>query len=198
MPTNQQEIMKEFTDSNAIRRGHFVLSSGKHSDTYVQCALLLKDTQRSTRVCGMLVDNLKKTIDCSLIDLVIAPALGGVIVGYEVARLLRKDSMFCERVAGSLALRRDFKILAGMRLLLVDDVFTTGRSSMEIVECVENFGAEIFAQAVLVDRSRGMIDMPFPLISLIKMDYATYDASNLPQELAGIAQTKPGSRDIKS
>jgi orotate phosphoribosyltransferase len=195
---DQQEIMKEFADSNAIRRGHFVLSSGKHSDTYVQCALLLQNTQRSTRVCGMLVDDLKKAVDCNLIDLVIAPALGGVIVGYEIARLLHKDSIFCERVATNLTLRRDFEILAGMRLLLVDDVFTTGKSSMEVAECVGNFGAEIIAQAVLVDRSKSMIDMPFPLISLIKMDYSTYDASNLPQELANFTPIKPGSRNIKS
>ena len=191
---SQEKIIKEFVDADAIKKGHFILSSGKHSDTYIQCALLLKDTQRATRICSMLVQKIQQNIDCQSIDLVISPALGGIIVGYEIARLLKKNSIFCERFNNILTLRRNFEITAGMKLLLVDDVFTTGTSSMEILEYIKNFDAEIVAQAVLVNRGKAN-PMPFPLIPLIEIEYSLYDSSNLPKNLADIAPKKLGSRD---
>jgi orotate phosphoribosyltransferase len=190
------EIVKEFEAAEAILRGHFVLSSGLHSDTYLQCARVLMDPARANRLCYALADKIRAAgvhADC-----VIAPAMGGVVVGYEMGRQLGLNTMFCERQDGCFALRRGFGIEKGARVLLVEDVVTTGKSSLEAVKCIESHGGEVVAEASLVDRSGGRHSLPFPLISLLTLDVKTYSDADLPAELAAIEITKPGSRWLKA
>lgn len=188
------DIYQEFVDAQAILKGHFVLSSGLHSDTYMQCARVLMDPKRADRLCGALADKLRGQLDVSAIDMVVAPAMGGVVVGYEMGRQLGKQSIFCERVEGAFALRRGFEIPSGATVLLVEDVVTTGKSSLEAVQCIEACGAKIVAEACLVDRSNGEAKMPFPLIPLLSVEVQTFDSSNVPECLKGVPAEKPGSR----
>jgi orotate phosphoribosyltransferase len=190
----QQEIMREFEQAEAILRGHFILSSGLHSDTYVQCARVLMEPARADRLCRALATRVSETLKGKTIDAVIAPAMGGVIVGYEMGRQLGVQTMFCERENGAFALRRGFRIDKGARVLLVEDVVTTGKSSLETVECIMSCGGEVVAEAALIDRSGGMHTLPFPLIALLALDVKTYTADNLPPALAATEPVKPGSR----
>jgi orotate phosphoribosyltransferase len=194
---NEQEILKEFEDAQAILKGHFILSSGLHSDTYLQCARVLMDAQRGARLCKALADKVSAQIN-EKIDMVVAPAMGGVVVGYEMGRQLGVDSIFCERADGSFTLRRGFDIEDGATILLVEDVVTTGKSSLETVDCINAYGGRVVAEACLVDRSGGKTQFPFPLISLLKVEVATHEADKLPSELAEIPAIKPGSRWLKS
>jgi orotate phosphoribosyltransferase len=192
-----QDILREFEQAEAILRGHFILSSGLHSDTYVQCARVLMDTARADRLCRALAARVRETLAGKTIDAVIAPAMGGVIVGYEMGRQLGVPTMFCERENGAFALRRGFHIEKGARVLLVEDVVTTGKSSLETVECIHTQGGEVVAEAALIDRSNGSHALPFPLVALLALDVKTYSADNLPPELAVLEAVKPGSRWLK-
>lgn len=194
---NEQQILKEFEDAQAILKGHFILSSGLHSDTYLQCARVLMDPRRGERLCAALASKVRETIS-ETIDMVVAPAMGGVVVGYEMGRQMGVESIFCERVDGSFLLRRGFDIEDGANILLVEDVVTTGKSSLETVDCISAYGGKVVAEACLVDRSGGKSKMPFPLISLLEVEVATYEANNLPSELAEIPAIKPGSRWLKA
>lgn len=180
--------------------GHFILSSGLHSPTYLQCARVMMDAARGERLCAALTLKIREWMQATgnKIDAIIAPAMGGVVVGYEMGRQLKIDAMFCERVEGKFALRRGFALAAGQKILIVEDVVTTGKSSMEAVLCVESFGAKAVAVASLIDR-RGSNDvsLTIPLISLLKLDVPTYKPDALPPELQKIPAIKPGSRDLK-
>ncbi len=191
---NNDTILKEFEEAEAISKGHFILSSGLHSDTYLQCARILMDPQRADRLCKFLAEKILEKIDRQKIDLVISPAMGGVIVGYEMARQLNLSSMFCERVDGKFELRRGFSIDDGSNILVIEDVVTTGKSSLEAYECIRKNGGNIVAEACLVDRSNGSVDLGVPLIPLISLDVKTYDKSQLPDHLKETPGIKPGSR----
>ncbi len=192
---NDTEVMQEFMDAEAILKGHFILSSGLHSDTYLQCARVLMDPKRADRLCKELAVRVRKAF--ADIDVVVAPAMGGVIVGYEMARQLGVNSVFCERENGEFTLRRGFTLEEGAKVLLVEDVVTTGKSSLETVRCIESYGAKVVGEASLVDRSNGTHALTFPLISLLKVEVATFEADSIPSELSDIPALKPGSRWIK-
>ena len=191
------EIMTEFEAAEAILRGHFVLSSGLHSDTYLQCARVLMNPARAEKLCAALADKVRTVLGGAAIDMVVAPAMGGVIVGYEMGRQLGVKTIFCERENGTFALRRGFTIAPGAKILLVEDVVTTGKSSLETVNCIEAHGGNVVAEASLVDRSGGACSLPFPLISLLKLNIKTHTADSVPESLAAIPVTKPGSRWLK-
>ena len=194
---NNEQIMQEFMDAGAILNGHFILSSGLHSPTYMQCARVLMDAQRADRLCHALAQKIRawEQVQNCTIDVIVAPAMGGVVVGYEMGRQLAVDSMFCERVDGAFQLRRGFSLEPGQRVLVCEDVVTTGKSSMEAVACIAQHGAQAVAVCSLVDRrSDNDVSLTLPLISLLKLDIKTYAPDNLPPELQAVPAIKPGSR----
>ncbi len=194
---NDTEILAEFEAARAILKGHFVLSSGLHSDTYLQCARVLMDTQRAEKLCAALADKVRAA-NLGDIDVVVAPAMGGVIVGYELARQLGVPSIFCERENGEFTLRRGFDLTNGARVLMVEDVVTTGKSSVEAMECVKAHGGEVIGEASLVNRSGKESPLPVPYVPLIAVDVKTYAPDALPEHLQGTQATKPGSRFLKA
>ena len=191
---DKDQILAEFEAAEAILRGHFILSSGKRSDTYLQCARVLMQPKRAEKLVAALIDKLRKTIDVDAIDVVVAPAMGGVVVGYEVARQLNKPSLFCERPTGTFEFRRGFSLDKGARVLVVEDVVTTGLSSREAFECVHKAGGKVVAECSLIDRSNGEVDLGVPYVSLLQLKVPVYDADALPDELKAIEAIKPGSR----
>ena len=199
--TNDQHIIQEFKDAGAMLSGHFILSSGLRSATYLQCARVMMDARRGERLCSALASKLQGWMQGTgiKIDAIVAPAMGGVVVGYEMGRQLDIDAMFCERVDGEFALRRGFELQAGQKILIVEDVVTTGKSSMEAVACVRANGAEAVAVASLIDRrGNNDVSLTLPLISLLKLDVPTYSPDNLPPELQAIPAIKLGSRGLKA
>ncbi len=193
---NAEEVLQEFKASNALLDGHFILSSGLRSSIYLQCALVLKSPTRAARLCAALADKIPADVR-SKIDMVISPAMGGVIVGYEMARTLKVDSIFTERVDGQFSLRRGFAIPQGARVLMMEDVVTTGLSSRECIDCITAHGGKVIAAGSLVDRSCGKADVGVPLYALMTLDVPSYAADKLPPELAAIPAIKPGSRGLK-
>lgn len=194
----EDKILKEFKSAEAILKGHFILSSGLHSDTYLQCARVLMDAKRAERLCGELAARITKGLGRKSIDIVASPAMGGVVVGYEMGRQLGKPSVFCERENGEFTLRRGFSIEKGMNVLVVEDVVTTGKSSLEAINCIRKCGGNVIAEACLVDRSNGSAQLGIPLFPLITLDVKTYDADKLPPELQKTPGVKPGSRWLAS
>jgi len=193
---DEQAVLKEFKDAEAILNGHFILSSGLHSATYLQCARVLIDAARGERLCRQLAAQVKAA--GFAVDVIVAPAMGGVVVGYEMGRQMALPSMFCERVDGVFELRRGFSLNEGARVLIVEDVVTTGKSSMEAVACVAKHGAQAVAVASLIDRrSQNDVSLTLPLISLLKLDIPTYKPDALPEELKAIPAVKPGSRFLQ-
>lgn len=182
--------------TGALRSGHFVLSSGLHSDRYCQCAALFERPEFSAEVAGLMRARLGEVgVDASAIDVVLSPALGGILWGYELARALGVRTMFAERKAGErFALRRGFAITSGERVLLAEDVVTTGGSVMELVPVVESAGGEVAAIASVVDRSRGAFDPGVPFAALAALAFETYGSDGVPAALAAIPVEKPGSR----
>jgi orotate phosphoribosyltransferase len=193
---NQHDVLKEFEAAGAILKGHFILSSGLRSDTYMQCARVLTDAARAERLCSALAAKVRERFGDG-IDCVISPAMGGILVGYEVARHLRLPTMFCERVDGAFALRRGFQLEEGARVLVVEDVVTTGKSSREAFACIRANGGEVIGEAALIDRSAGCAELGVPLVTLAAIDVRTYEPDQLPSELAAIPPVKPGSRDLR-
>ncbi|MDX1974377.1 MAG: orotate phosphoribosyltransferase [Rickettsiales bacterium] len=194
---NHDEIIQEFKDAGALLSGHFILSSGLHSPNYMQCARVLMDAKRSERLCAALAAKLLE--EGYSFDVVVAPAMGGVVVGYEMGRQLGLPAMFVERVDGQFVLRRGFALEAGQKVLVVEDVVTTGKSSMEAVDCIKAHGAEPLAVASLVDRrASNDVTLKLPLVSLLKLDIPTYKPDALPPELQNIPAVKPGSRFINA
>jgi orotate phosphoribosyltransferase len=193
------DFLDEFTKAKAILKGHFILSSGLHSDTYMQCARVLMNPSRAETLCSALAKKITKKLGDNFADLIVSPAMGGVVVGYEMGRQLGLPAIFCERVNGEFELRRGFEIPNNARVLVVEDVITTGKSSLETYETIKRYGGKIVAECSLVDRSDTNIEdkLGVPIISLIKIDVKTFDANNIPEELKDIPAIKPGSRFIK-
>lgn len=188
-----EEVLGEFRAAEALLEGHFILSSGLRSPMYLQCARVLMDPARAERLAKALAAKIPADLRGE-IEAVVAPAMGGLIVGYEVARALGVDSMFVERPQGTFELRRGFRLEAGTKVLMMEDVVTTGLSSREAIGAIEAAGGEVIAGGCLVDRSNGTADIGVPLYSLIRLDVPTYSADKLPQDLAALPAVKPGSR----
>uniref|UniRef100_A0AAU7YMJ5 Orotate phosphoribosyltransferase n=1 Tax=Wolbachia endosymbiont of Oeneis ivallda TaxID=3171168 RepID=A0AAU7YMJ5_9RICK len=186
-------IIKEFEEAGAILHGHFVLSSGLHSNTYIQCAKIFENPSRAMNVCELLANKIRKEL-IEPIDLILSPAIGGIIVGYEIGRQLGIRTIFCERVNGKFELRRGFEIKQGEKILLIEDVITTGKSSLEAVKCAEEKGGEVVVEASLIKRN-SETKLPFPIISLIELNIENYSEKELPSELKQLPITKPGSRE---
>lgn len=187
------QILDEFRSAGALLEGHFILSSGLRSPKYLQCARVLMDPARAERLAEALAAKLPPDVRDG-IDAVISPAMGGIIIGHEMGRALGKPAMFLERPEGIFHLRRGFAIEPGTRVLMVEDVVTTGLSSREAIEAVRLAGGVVVAEAALVDRSNGKADLGVPFHPLIRIDVPTYDAGSLPPELAAIPAVKPGTR----
>ena len=187
------EILDEFRAAGALLEGHFILSSGLRSPRYLQCARVLMDPARAERLAKALAAKLPDDVR-GKIGAVVSPAMGGVIIGHEMGRALGKRAMFVERPEGKFGLRRGFRLDPGERVLLVEDVVTTGLSSREAIAAVEAAGGTVVGAAALVDRSGGKADLGVPFVPLIRIDVPTYDAGALPPELAAIPAVKPGSR----
>jgi orotate phosphoribosyltransferase len=188
-----EEILAEFRAADALLDGHFILSSGLRSPRYLQCARVLRDGARAERLARALAAKLPADIR-DQVEAVVSPAMGGVIIGHEMGRALAKPAMFVERPEGAFHLRRGFSLEPGTRVLMVEDVVTTGLSSREAIEAVRQAGGDVIAEASLVDRSQGQADLGIPFFPLIRIDVPTYDADDLPPELAAIPAVKPGSR----
>src|SRR5689334_7148449 len=187
------EILSEFRAADALLEGHFILSSGLRSPRYLQCARVLMDPARAERLARALSAKLPAELR-EEIDSVVAPAMGGVIIGHEMGRALGKPAMFVERPQGTFELRRGFRLEAGSKVLMVEDVVTTGLSSREAIAAVRAAGGDVIAEAALVDRSGGTADLGVPFYPLIRIDVPTYEADSVPPELASIPAIKPGSR----
>ncbi len=189
-------VLEEFREARALLEGHFILSSGFHSTAYLQCARVLMDPRRAERLCASLAEKIMAADIAA--DIVVSPAMGGVIVGYEMGRQLGLPAIFFERVDGAFELRRGFKIESGQRCLLVEDVVTTGLSSRECMDAVRALGGNIVAAASLVDRSGGQANFPVPFIPLIQLDIPHFAPDQLPASIVGIPPIKPGSRGLKA
>ena len=187
------DVIAEFRAAEALLEGHFILSSGLRSPRYLQCARVLRDPARGARLAEALVARLPAELSAS-IAAVISPAMGGVIAGHEMGRALGVPAMFLERPEGVFELRRGFRIEPGTKVLMMEDVVTTGLSSREAIAAIARAGGETVAAAALVDRSSGTADLGVPFFPLIRLDVPTYAADALPPELAAIPAIKPGSR----
>lgn len=190
---NDDEVLAEFRASEALLEGHFLLSSGRHSGHYLQCARVLMNPSRAARLASALAARIPQGLRESLTK-VVSPAMGGVIIGHEMGRALGIDAIFVERPEGTFELRRGFDLAPGDKVLLVEDVVTTGLSSREAIKAVEQAGGTVIAAAALVDRSNGEADLGVPFYPLIAITFPTYAADELPPELAGTPAVKPGSR----
>jgi orotate phosphoribosyltransferase len=190
---SDDEILAEFRAADALLEGHFILSSGLRSPRYLQCARVLMDPARGERLARELAARLPKTV-ADQVEAVVSPAMGGVIIGHEMGRALGKPAMFLERPQGVFELRRGFRIDPGTKVLMVEDVVTTGLSSREAIDAVRAAGGEVVAEAALVDRSSGSANLGVPFYPLIRIDVPTYEADSVPAELAAIPAIKPGSR----
>jgi orotate phosphoribosyltransferase len=188
-----EDVLAEFRAADALLEGHFILSSGLRSSRYLQCARVLMDAGRAGRLVRALVDKLPTEVR-DAVDVVVSPAMGGVIVGHEMGRALGVPAIFVERPSGTFELRRGFRLDRGQKVLLVEDVVTTGLSSREAMAAVEKAGGEVVGAAALVDRSNGSADFEVPFTALIRLDVPTYEPNALPAELAALPAVKPGSR----
>jgi orotate phosphoribosyltransferase len=187
------DILAEFRAAEALLEGHFILSSGRHSARYLQCARVLMDPRRGARLADELAARLPSDVR-SAIDAVVSPAMGGVIAGHEMGRALGRPAMFLERPTGTFELRRGFRLDPGTRVLMMEDVVTTGLSSREAIAAIRAGGGQVVAAAALVDRSNGQADLGVPFYPLIRLEVPSYEADALPPELAAIPAIKPGSR----
>lgn len=191
-----EEVLAEFRASDALLEGHFILSSGRHSAHYLQCARVLMNPERAARLAVALAQKLPRDIRSS-INLVVSPAMGGIIIGHEVGRALGVDAIFVERPTGTFELRRGFDIAPGQKVLMVEDVVTTGLSSREAIKTIEAAGGEVIAAAAVVDRTAGEVDLGIPFFPLVELNFPTYGEDEIPAALASVPATKPGSRKGK-
>jgi len=189
----EDEILSEFRASEALLEGHFLLSSGRHSAHYLQCARVLMDPMRAARLASALAATLPRDLR-QQIGKVVSPAMGGVIIGHEMGRALGVEAMFVERPTGTFELRRGFSLKPGETVLMVEDVVTTGLSSREAIAAIEAAGGIVLAGAALVDRSAGMADLSVPFYPLVSLNFPTYAPDEVPPELAATPAIKPGSR----
>ena len=192
-PKKSLNILKK---TNALLEGHFILSSGLHSSKYIQCAKLLSFPYLAEEICKSLASQIKKKY--KKIDLILAPAMGGIIIGYEIGRLLKKETIFCERVKGNFTLRRGFSINKGAKVLIIEDVITTGKSSLECVKLIKKANAKLLGFASIIDRSsKKSLKIKTKIISHLKIDVPVYSSKKLPEILKSVPITTPGSRFIK-
>ena len=189
----EDDVLAEFRASKALLEGHFLLSSGRHSAHYLQCARVLMDPMRASRLALALAARLPRELKKEL-SRVVSPAMGGVIIGHEMGRALGLEAMFVERPTGTFELRRGFAIEPGDKVLLVEDVVTTGLSSREAIKAIEAAGGEVIAAAALVDRSAGTVDLGVPFYPLIALNFPTWAPDEVPPEIAATPAIKPGSR----
>lgn len=189
----EDEVLAEFRASGALLEGHFKLSSGRHSGHYLQCARVLMNPARAARLAEAVVAGIPANVR-NAIDVVVSPAMGGIIIGHEVGRALTKDALFLERPDGVFHLRRGFALAKGAKVLMVEDVVTTGLSSREAIAAVAREGGEVIAECAIIDRSCGSVDLGVPFYPLLAIDFPTYDESDIPEALAAVEVTKPGSR----
>ena len=192
-PKKSLSILKK---TNALLEGHFVLSSGLHSSKYIQCAKLLSFPHIANKICQSLSKKIKKNF--KKIDLILAPAMGGIIIGYEIGRLLKKETIFCERVKGKFTLRRGFNIKKKSKVLIIEDVITTGKSILECVKLINKSKAKLLGFACIIDRSsKKNLKIKRKIISHLKINVPTYKKNKLPKYLKSIPISVPGSRFIK-
>jgi len=184
-------VLKELQESEALMEGHFLLSSGRHSNKYCQCAKLLQYPDRAEKVLRVVVEKLKDTP----VDIVVGPAMGGIIVAYELGRQLCVPAIFTEREDGKMSLRRGFEVTKGQRVLITEDVITTGKSSLETIEVLKEYGVEIAGIACIVNRS--VKPLEYPIFEAISLDIESWEANDCPLCKQGIPYIKPGSRTIK-
>jgi len=191
---NTEDVLNEFRAAGALREGHFVLSSGLHSPVFLQKNLVFMHADRCARLCKALAEKITATV--GKVDVAISPAVGGIIPGYETARHLNVRSLYVEREGGEFKLRRGFTIEPGEKVVMVEDIVTTGLSSRECIAAIQAAGGEVVAAACIVDRSGGRAEVGVPLIALATLDVPAYPADALPPELAAIPVQDPGSRRI--
>jgi len=189
-----EESLKILKETNALIDGHFILSSGLHSAQYVQCAQLLSKPDKSKAICKSLAEKVKSAF--GVFDLILSPAMGGIVVGYEIGRLLGIETIFAERVDNKFTLRRDFKILKNQSVLIVEDVITTGKSSLECTHLIDKAGASIVGFACIIDRSQKKSVLKKKIISQVELNIPTFSKDNIPKNLSTIKAVKPGSRNL--
>ena len=189
-----KESLKILKETKALLEGHFILSSGLHSDQYVQCAKLLSIPKKAEIICSSLCEKIKNSLNN--IDIILSPAIGGIVVGYELGRQLNKETIFAERVEKNLTLRRDFAIKKNANVLIVEDVITTGKSALECFNLIKESNANLAGFACIIDRSNENLLIKEPIISQLKIKIQTYNENDLPDNLKNIKASKPGSRNL--
>jgi orotate phosphoribosyltransferase len=197
MLKENNEILKIYKKEKALLEGHFILSSGKRSSVYLQSAIVLSIPEHLKKISLALVENIKKIIEIDKINLVVSPAMGGVVIGSKIGEVLNKKAIFLERVNGSFTLRRGFQIFKNDKVLLVEDVLTTGKSSLESIDCIKSFGAEVMCLASIIDRSNKNLEFDCPYTSLAKINAPIFSETDIPLTLKKITAVKPGSRFLK-
>ena len=191
---SSKESLKILKETNALLEGHFILSSGLHSPQYVQCAQLMSKPDKANKICVSLSQKIKK--EFQNFDIILSPAMGGIIIGYEIGRLLNKQTIFSERVNGEFKLRRDFSIKKNQKVLIMEDVITTGKSSMECSQLVKKNGGIIVGYACIIDRSNSNLSIQDKIVSQVKLNIPTYTEDNVPENLSAMKAVKPGSRNL--
>jgi orotate phosphoribosyltransferase len=189
-----EESLKILKETRALIEGHFILSSGLHSSKYVQCAQLMSKPHMAYKICESLAKKIKKEI--KEFDIILSPAMGGIIIGYEIGKLLQKETIFSERVNGNFQLRRDFRIKKGAKVLIIEDVITTGKSSLECSKLVADSEGIIIGYACIINRSNGKSKINSKIVSQVELNIPTFTEKNLPKELSSIEPVKPGSRNL--
>jgi len=189
-----KESLKILKETDALVEGHFILSSGLHSSKYIQCAKLMSKPAKAHKLCLSLAEKIKN--EYKNFDLILSPAMGGIVIGYEIGRLLEKETIFAERVNGKFNLRRNFKILQNQKILIVEDVITTGKSSLECSNLVKDFKGIIIGYACIIDRTDGKSAIDGKIVSQLELKIPTYSKDNLPDNLSSIKAIKPGSRNL--
>ena len=190
------QVLDEFRASDALLEGHFILSSGRHSPVFLQKMRVFQYPDRTERICRALAEKIRERFGA--VDLIVSPAMGGIIPGYETARALGCPAVFVEREEGEFRLRRGFRIPADARVVMVEDIVTTGLSSRECIAAIRRHSSNLLGAACLIDRSNGRADIGVPLVALVTMDVPDYAPDALPAELAALPAEKPGSRDLKA
>jgi orotate phosphoribosyltransferase len=189
-----KESLKILKQTNALIEGHFILSSGLHSPKYIQCAQLMSKPNLAIKICESLANKIKNEFND--FNLILSPAMGGIVVGYELGKILNKQAIFSERVNGKFELRRNFKIKEGDKVLIVEDVITTGKSSIECSKLITSNKANIVGYACIIDRSNGNSEIKGKIVSQVELNIPTYSKNNLPKDLLSIKAVKPGSRNF--
>ena len=192
----EDEVLNHFRETGALLEGHFILTSGLHSPMYLQCAKVLMYPERAAILLRELAVRIKDKINNLPVDLIVSPAMGGVIAGYELGKQIGAPAIFLERVQGHFDLRRGFQIKSGSNVLMIEDVITTGLSSRECIQVITGYGGEVIAAGCLVDRSSGAVDIGAPIVSLVNVNSPVYREDELPGELSRIPVEMPGSRKL--